>query len=99
MTSSTTYTPKPGSLLQRGNYAMFRILSIINAAGPNGITTIVLHQKLGAHNNRTNAIIRKVHELGYIDRTQGERPGPGQFAPIFNVITNKGRRLLQEQLL
>jgi hypothetical protein len=89
-----SFTLRPGSLLQRGNYAMFRILSIIAAAGPSGITTVALHQELGAHTNRTNAIIRKAHELGLIDRIQGERPGPGQFAPLYNVITKKGRKLL-----
>lgn len=93
-TPSASYTPKPGTLLQRGNYALFRILSIIAQAGPRGITTVVLHQELRAHTNRTNAIIRKAEELGLIQRIQGERPGPGQFAPIFNIITEKGRRLL-----
>jgi hypothetical protein len=31
-----------------------------------------------------------------IERVKGKPPGPGQFAPIFNVMTDKGRRLLQE---
>jgi DNA-binding MarR family transcriptional regulator len=73
---------------------MFRILSIVAAAGAGGISTVALHQELGAHTNRTNAIIRKAHEMGLIDRIQGERHGPGQFAPVFNVITEKGRKLL-----
>jgi hypothetical protein len=90
----TDFTPRAGSLLQRGNYAMFRILSIIAGAGAGGITTVALHQELGAHTNRTNAIIRTAHEMGLIDRIQGERPGPGQFAPILNVITKRGRKLL-----
>jgi hypothetical protein len=34
-----------------------------------------------------------------IERLKGEPPAPGKFAPIFNVITDKGRRLLQEQFL
>jgi hypothetical protein len=92
--AAIVYTPKPGSLLQRGNYSLFKILWIINAAGPSGITTVALHQELGAHTNRTNAIIRKAHEIGLIDRIEGERPGPGQFAPLFNVITDRGRKLL-----
>ena len=88
-----TYTPKPGTLLQRGNYAMFRILSVVAAAGSRGITTVELHRELGTHTNRTNAIIRKAHELGYIDRIKGESEH-GQFAPIFNVITDKGREMM-----
>jgi hypothetical protein len=88
------YNLKPGSLLQRGNYAIFRILSIINAAGAAGIITVALHQELGAHTNRINAVIRKAHELGLIDRIKGERPGPGQFASVYNVITKKGKQLL-----
>ena len=90
----SAFEPKPGSLLQRGNYALFRILMEISLAGTQGITTTALHAKLGSHTNRTNAIIRKAHEMGLIDRIQGERPGPGQFAPILNVITKRGRKLL-----
>lgn len=87
------FTPKPGSLMQRCNYALFRILWIINGAGDRGITTVALHQELGTHTNRTNAIIRRAHELGYIDRIEGEAEH-GHFPPIFNVITDKGRELL-----
>jgi len=93
------YTLRPGSLLQRGNYAMFRILSAIAAAGPSGITTVVLHQQLGTHSNRTNAIIRKAEQKGLVKRTPGAKPGPGQFAPLYNIITERGRLALQTMRL
>jgi DNA-binding MarR family transcriptional regulator len=97
--SSTTYTVKPGSLLQRGNYALFRILTEIALAGNTGITTVALHSKLGTHSNRTNAIIRKAEQLGLIERRAGARPGPGQFAPLYNIITERGKLALQTMRL
>lgn len=46
--SLETHELKPVGLMQRGNYAMFRTLSIIAASGTNDIRTVVLHQELGA---------------------------------------------------
>jgi DNA-binding MarR family transcriptional regulator len=89
------YTLKPGSLLQRGNFTMLRMLSVIASTGANGITTRALHEQLGTHSDRMNAIIRKAHELGYIDRIRGEPPGPGQFRPVYNRITEKGKRAMK----
>ena len=92
---NNVYTPKSGSLMQRGNYAMFRILSIINAAGPAGITTVVLLKELKSKSDRTNAIIRKAQELGYIDRIKGESEH-GHFSPVNNIITDKGKTILSQ---
>src|ERR671918_1933882 len=44
-------------------------------------------------------IITKAHKQGLIKRELGEPPVAGQFAPIYNTITPKGRVLLQSQLL
>ena len=77
---------------------MFRLLAIINQAGTKAITTVALHTELGAHTNRTNAIIRKAHEMGLIYRIEGERPGLGQFPPVYNVITKKGKQMLRINL-
>jgi hypothetical protein len=95
----TSYQPKPGTLLQYGNYSLLRILSILNNAGEDGITTLMLLDELGSRANRINDIIAAAEQLKLIERIEGEQPSPGQFTPIFNAITDKGRRLLQEQLL
>jgi hypothetical protein len=58
-------------------------VTIIDAAGSKGITTLVLLDELGSRADRINAIIRKAEELGLIDRIPGEPPGPGQFAPKY----------------
>jgi hypothetical protein len=96
---ATSYQPKPGTLLQYGNYSLLRILTILNAAGSDGITTLALLDQIGSRANRINDIIDAAEHLKLIERVEGEPPGPGQFPSIFNVITDKGRRLLQEQLL
>jgi len=96
---STSYQPKTGALLQYGNYSLLRILTLLNNAGEDGITTLMLLDKLGSRANRINDIIAAAERLKLIERIEGEPPAPGQFTPIFNVITDKGRRLLQEQLL
>lgn len=94
----SAYQPKPGTLLQYGNYSLLRILSILNNTGEDGITTLMLLDKLGSRANRINDIIAAAERLKLIERIEGEPSSPGQFTPIFNAITDKGRRLLQEQL-
>jgi hypothetical protein len=44
----TAYQPKPGTLLQYGNYTLLRILTILNTAGSDGITTLTLLDELGS---------------------------------------------------
>jgi|SRR5687768_11641431 hypothetical protein len=85
-------------LLQRGNMGLPRLLIAVNAVGPEGIATYKLLEQLGSTHHAKAFIIRAERE-GLIERVKGEPPSPGQFTPIFNVITDKGRRLLQEQLL
>jgi DNA-binding MarR family transcriptional regulator len=92
------YTPTPGPLLQRGNYSLLRILAILNSAGANGLTTLALLETLGSKADRMNAIIRTAQELNLIERIPGESER-GQFPSIYNVITDKGRQLLQSQII
>ena len=55
--------------------------------------------EIHSHDTYTQRVVDKAQKQALIERVKGKPPGPGQFAPIFNVITDKGRRLLQEQLL
>jgi hypothetical protein len=95
---STAYTPARGTLMQYGNYSLLRLLAIANARSPKGVTTVVLLEELGSRANRINDIIA-AEQLKLIERIEGEPPGPGQFPPVFNTITDKGQRLLQKLLL
>lgn len=95
--STYSYHPTPGRLLQRGNYSLLRLLTIINAAGSKGITTLTLLDELGSRADRINAIIREAEKLELIERKEGESEH-GQFPPVYNMITEKGKELLLSQL-
>jgi len=89
----------PPNLFKRGNYSLLRLLVIVNTAGPSGITTRKLLDEIRSHDTYTQRVLDKAQKQGLIERVKGEPPGPGQFPPIFNVITDKGRQLLQQQSL
>jgi DNA-binding MarR family transcriptional regulator len=91
------YTPTPGPLLQRGNYSLLRLLSILNSAGADGLPTLALLETLGSKADRMNAIIRTAEEMELIERIPGKSEH-GQFPPIYNKITERGKQLLQNHL-
>jgi hypothetical protein len=93
----TTPTPKEDKknralLLRRGNITLHRLLITVNAAGDEGITTMKLFRELGTTGYGQTTLQRAVRE-GLIKRKVGESEH-GQFPPVFNVITDKGRQLL-----
>jgi hypothetical protein len=81
-------------LFKRGNVGLARLLIAVSKAGPDGIATYQLLHQLGS-TNHAKAFIARAEKQGYIKRKEGEPPGPGQFKPIYNILTNKGRQLLQ----
>lgn len=81
-------------LFKRGNYSLLRLLSILNAAGPKGMPTVRLLDAIGSRATYTQNVITKAAKQGLIDRKLWEEPGPGQFAPVINTITDKGRQAL-----
>ena len=85
------------NLMRRGNITLLRLLVLVNSAGSSGITTMKLLHELGTTGYGQTTLNRAVTE-GLIEREVGESPGPGQFSPIYNRITPKGRQLLQSQL-
>jgi hypothetical protein len=41
-------------------------------------------------------IIRMAEKEGFIEREVGVKPGPGQFDPMYNILTPKGKKLLSQ---
>jgi len=39
-------------------------------------------------------LIRIAEKEGFIEREVGVEPGPGQFDPMYNILTSKGKKLL-----
>jgi hypothetical protein len=39
-------------------------------------------------------ILRMAEKEGFIEREVGVKPGPGQFDPMYNILTSKGKKLL-----
>jgi DNA-binding MarR family transcriptional regulator len=85
-------------LFKRGNYSLLRLLTIVNAAGPEGITTRKLLDTIGSHDTYTQKVLDKAKDLKLIERVPGESEH-GHFPPIYNVITERGKQLLQKQIM
>jgi DNA-binding MarR family transcriptional regulator len=71
---------------------------IVKAAGPSGITTRKLLDEIGSHGTYTQRVIDRAENLKLIERRTGESQH-GQFPRRYNIITDKGRRLLQSQMM
>jgi DNA-binding MarR family transcriptional regulator len=89
----------PADLFKRGNYSLLRLLVIVNAAGPNGITTRKLLDKIRSHDTYTQRVLDRAQNQGLIERVKGEPPALGQFSPVYNIITERGKKLLQNHQL
>lgn len=87
---------KPQTLFKRGNYSLLRLLVIVNAAGPQGIPTLKLLDEIGSRASFTQNVIKKAEKQGLIKREEDAPPGPGQFAPMINSLTEKGKEFLQQ---
>jgi DNA-binding MarR family transcriptional regulator len=83
-------------LFRRGNLGLLRLLIAVNAAGPDGIATYKLLHQLGS-THHAKAFIARAEKEGLIIRETGESEH-GQFPPVYNKLTEKGRRLLQSQM-
>jgi DNA-binding MarR family transcriptional regulator len=86
-------------LFKRGNYSLLRLLVIVNAAGPSGITTRKLLDEIRSHDTYTQRVLDRAQKQGLIERVKGEAPASGQFSPVFNIITDRGKQLLQNHQL
>jgi hypothetical protein len=41
-------------------------------------------------------ILRIAEKEGFIEREVGVEPGPGQFDPMYNILTSKGKGFLSQ---
>ena len=85
-------------LFKRGNYSLLRLLTIINASGSEGITTRKLLDTIGSHDTHIQRTLDRAEDLKLIERITGESEH-GQFPPVYNKITDKGRKLLRSQIM
>ena len=92
-------TPPTTILFKRGNYSLLRLLTIVNAAGSSGITTRKLLDEIRSHDTYTQRVLDRAQKQGLIEREKGEPPAPGQFPPVYNIITERGKQLLQSHQL
>jgi len=85
-------------IFKRGNTGMAHLLSIVyNNKEP--ITTSDLLKELGSVEYGQRLIRRAEHE-GLIIREESKQPQKhnGQFRPVYNTLSDKGRTLLLSQL-
>jgi hypothetical protein len=80
---------------KRKNAGMAHLLSIVYNKEP--ITTSELLKELGSVEYGQKLIRRAEHEK-LITRVEGKQLQPGQFRPMYNMLTDKGRALISSQL-
>jgi hypothetical protein len=80
---------------KRNNAGIAHLLSIVYDKEP--ITTSELLKELGSVEYGQRLIRRAKHE-GLITRKEGKQLRPGQFRPVYNTLTEKGRSLLLQEL-
>jgi DNA-binding MarR family transcriptional regulator len=81
-------------LFRRGNVGLARLLLVVHAAGPEGISTVKLLEQLGS-THHAQAFIKRAKREKLIERKQGESEH-GHFSPVYNIITEKGKKLLSQ---
>jgi hypothetical protein len=79
------------------NYSIFRLLKIVTSAGEEGIASYKLLNLLGSHGERMQKALVRAEAEGLIKRIEGEPAGPGQFRPVYNVLTDEGKEFLRSQ--
>jgi hypothetical protein len=91
--------PSAADHFKRGNYSLFRLLVIVNAAGSRGIPTRKLLDEIPSHDTYTQRVLDRAQKQGLIERVKGDPPGAGQFSPVYNIITERGKQLLRNHHL
>jgi hypothetical protein len=57
-------SPPTTNLFKRDNYSLLRLLMIVNAAGPDGITTHKLLDEMRSHDTYTQRVLDRAQKQG-----------------------------------
>jgi len=81
-------------LLKPGNVGLVRLLLVLSRTSPNdGLPTRRLLEILGS-TNHAQAFIQRAEKMGYIRREEKDPESGTGFRPVYNILTEKGRKLL-----
>lgn len=81
-------------LLKPGNVGLVRLLLVLSRTSPHdGLPTRHLLEILGS-TNHAQAFIKRAEKMGYIRREERDPESGTGFHPVYNILTEKGRKLL-----
>ena len=77
----------------QGHKGLMHLLRTIEKEGGE-ISTRKLLEAMNNWGYHGQHMIRIAEKEGFIEREVGVEPGPGQFDPMYNILTSKGKKLL-----
>jgi hypothetical protein len=77
----------------QGHKGLMHLLRTIEKEGGE-ISTRKLLETMNSWGYHGQHMIRMAEKEGFIEREVGVKPGPGQFDPMYNILTSKGKKLL-----
>jgi hypothetical protein len=77
----------------QGHKGLMHLLRTIEKEGGE-ISTRKLLETMNNWGYHGQHMIRIAEKEGFIEREVGVEPGPGQFDPMYNILTSKGKKLL-----
>ena len=77
----------------QGHKGLMHLLRTIEKEGGE-ISTRKLVKAMDNWGYHGQHMIRIAEKEGFIEREVGVEPGPGQFDPMYNILTSKGKKLL-----
>ena len=77
----------------QGHKGVMHLLRTIEKEGGE-ISTRKLLETMNNWGYHGQHMIRIAEKEGFIEREVGIEPGPGQFDPMYNILTSKGKKLL-----
>jgi hypothetical protein len=79
----------------QGHKGLMHLLRTIEKEGGE-ISTRKLLETMNNWGYHGQHMIRIAEKEGFIEREVGVEPGPGQFDPMYNILTSKGKELLSQ---
>ena len=79
----------------QSNKGLIHLLRTIDKEGGE-ISTRKLLEAMDNWGYHGQNMIRIAEKEGFIEREVGVKPGPGQFDPMYNILTSKGKKLLSQ---